>query len=119
MNTEQERALLPCPFCGSTNIEIQISTPDREGVPTNLMCSDCGSSGPWEYEQGNSHAKVDDAWNRRAALQPQEAAKIELQVWRSTDSCEEFWSWDECDQYDYDRAKPEDRRIICIVSENV
>lgn len=46
-------------------------------------------------------------------------AKVELQVWRSTDSCGEFWSWDECDQYDYDRAKPENRRIICIVSENV
>ena len=71
MSIEQERALLPCPFCGGANIEIQISTPDREGVPTNLMCSDCGASGPWEYEQGNSHAKADDAWNRRAALQSQ------------------------------------------------
>src|SRR5690554_894377 len=74
MNTEQERAdLLPCPFCGSTNIEIQISTPDREGVPTNLICSDCGASGPWEYEQVNSHAKADAAWNRRAALQSKTA----------------------------------------------
>lgn len=72
MNIEQEHVeLLPCPFCGGTNIEIQISTPDREGVPTNLMCSDCGASGPWEYEQGNSHAKADDAWNQRAALQSQ------------------------------------------------
>lgn len=72
MNTEQERAdLLPCPFCGSTNIEIKISTPDREGVPTSLMCSDCGASGPWEYEQDNSHAKADAAWNTRAALQSQ------------------------------------------------
>lgn len=59
-----------------------------------------------------------DVYRAMLAVAPKEA-KIELQVWRSTDSCGEFWSWDECDQYDYDRAKPEDRRIICIVSENV
>lgn len=78
MNIEQERALLPCPFCGGTNIELQISTPDREGIPTNLMCSDCGASGPWEYEQGNSHAKADDAWNRRVALQSQDRDRLQF-----------------------------------------
>lgn len=82
MNTKQERAdLLPCPFCGSTNIEIQISTPDREGVPTNLMCSDCGASGPWEYEQVNSHARADAAWNTRAALQSQDREDAERLEW--------------------------------------
>lgn len=62
--------------------------------------------------------RLSDAVRAMRANTPKEA-KTELQVWRSTDSCGEFWSWDECDQYDYDRAKPEDRRIICIVSENV
>lgn len=49
------------------------------------------------------------------ALQSQ--YEIQFQVWRSTDSCMEFWSWDEVDQYDYDQAKPENRRIIQIVKE--
>lgn len=55
------------------------------------------------------------AWQARAALQSQ--YEIQLQVWRSTDFCMEFWSWDEADQYDYDHAKPEDRRIIQIVKD--
>ena len=51
----------------------------------------------------------------RAALQSQH--EIQFQVWRSTDSCMEFWSWDEADQYDYDQAQPENRRIIQIIKE--
>lgn len=72
MNTEQERAeLLPCPFCGSTYIEIQTSTPDREGTPTHLMCADCGAAGPWSYESGGSYTVAAAFWNARAALQSQ------------------------------------------------
>lgn len=41
--------LEPCPFCGSKDLTRQISTPDREGVPTNVLCMDCGASGPWTY----------------------------------------------------------------------
>ena len=39
----------PCPFCGSNDITIQHSTEDREGVPANLLCMDCGAAGPWLY----------------------------------------------------------------------
>lgn len=39
----------PCPFCGSNNLEYQISTEDREGIPTNILCEDCGCAGPWIY----------------------------------------------------------------------
>lgn len=52
---------------------------------------------------------------KHPALQSQH--ETQLQVWRSTDSCGEFWSWDEADQYDYDRAKPENRRVIQIIKE--
>ncbi len=83
-----------------------------------LMCLD----GVWrrdpitgEYE----YPVMEQAWRGyqagRAALQSQ--YEIQFQVWRSTDSCMEFWSWDEADQYDYDQAKPENRRIIQIVKE--
>lgn len=34
------------------------------------------------------------------------------QVWRSTDNCNEFYSWDDCDKSDYDLASDEDRRIL-------
>lgn len=82
MNTEQERAeLLPCPFCGSTSIEIQISTPDREGTPTHLMCADCGAAGPWSYERGGSYTIAAAFWNARAALQSQDREDAERYRW--------------------------------------
>lgn len=78
MSTEQERAeLLPCPFCGSTYIEIQTSTPDREGTPTHLMCADCGAAGPWSYESGGSYTVAAAFWNARAALQSQDQVDAE------------------------------------------
>lgn len=39
----------PCPFCGSLDLGFQISTEDREGLPCNISCQDCGASGPWTY----------------------------------------------------------------------
>jgi Lar family restriction alleviation protein len=41
--------LKPCPFCGSTDLSFQSSTEDREGVPSNVVCVDCGCAGPWAY----------------------------------------------------------------------
>lgn len=83
---------------------------------------DCFKSlgvGPYQphnnmYVADESQARW-EAWQARAALQSQH--ETQLQVWRSTDSCGEFWSWDEADQYDYDRAKPENRRVIQIIKE--
>lgn len=34
------------------------------------------------------------------------------QVWRSTDSCGEFYSWDDCDKYDYDETLGDNRRVL-------
>lgn len=39
----------PCPFCGGNDLNVQHSTEDREGVPSNIICEDCGCAGPWAY----------------------------------------------------------------------
>jgi len=41
-----------CPFCGSDDLEISVTTQDREGTPTSIACVDCGAVGPWAYLQG-------------------------------------------------------------------
>jgi Lar family restriction alleviation protein len=49
----------PCPFCGSSDLSIQTSTKDREGVPSNVVCQDCGCAGPWAYLKSQ---EIDAAW---------------------------------------------------------
>jgi len=39
----------PCPFCGGNELTVQHSTEDREGIPANILCQDCGCAGPWVY----------------------------------------------------------------------
>lgn len=41
--------VVPCPFCGSVEVEVVTGTEDREGYPSKLTCSDCGANGPWIY----------------------------------------------------------------------
>jgi len=56
----------PCPFCGETEVEIQRSTPDREGIPTNIICSNCGASGPQVYVADVEDFKLAlKEWNNR------------------------------------------------------
>lgn len=58
----------PCPFCGSTDLDYRTTTKDREGVPTAVVCCDCGSSGPWVYvQEGDSLLAADREWNKRSA----------------------------------------------------
>ena len=72
MNIEQERrALLPCPFCGSTDIHV---TPDEVGSggqwvsPVHVVCGgDCVAG-----QSGGDKESAIAAWNRRAALQSQD-----------------------------------------------
>jgi Lar family restriction alleviation protein len=49
----------PCPFCGGEDLTFQTSTEDREGVPANIICQDCGCAGPWEYIKREA---IDNAW---------------------------------------------------------
>jgi Lar family restriction alleviation protein len=57
--------LKPCPFCGNSSIETQVCMKDREGTPTNMVCADCGATGPWEYEEDGHSGKAISAWNNR------------------------------------------------------
>lgn len=59
----------PCPFCGSINLDYQTFTQDREGIPTNIVCEDCGSRGPWIYLneseiERDPYVKVENEWVR-------------------------------------------------------
>lgn len=53
--------LLPCPFCGSTNLYDTGNGVGREFIE----CCDCGASGP-SSDHGND---AEDHWNRRAVPQ--------------------------------------------------
>lgn len=57
----------PCPFCGNEEeVEFQRGTKDREGVPTQAICVNCGASGPGVYESDDRNfLKALDAWNYR------------------------------------------------------
>lgn len=73
MVSDQEvEALLPCPFCGGSNI-------NTEGpCYTQFMCNVCGIS---QYEQDNHEAAV-AAWNRRQAAIPPSGEAV---AWRWSD----------------------------------
>lgn len=62
-----EKKLKRCPFCGSSDLETQIGTEDREGVPANIICSECGACGPWAYVRGDKYLsdEVVKLWNTR------------------------------------------------------
>ena len=60
----------PCPFCGSLDLTYQISTEDREGIPCNISCQDCGANGPWVYV---SEEEID--------LEPEELPISPLKLW--------------------------------------
>ena len=58
----------PCPFCGSVEVEVVIGTQDREGYPSNLICSECGAAGPWIYckdPYDKDYHKLLVQWNTR------------------------------------------------------
>jgi Lar family restriction alleviation protein len=57
------KEIKPCPFCGSADLSIQTSTEDREGVPSNVVCQDCGCAGPWAYLQRKT---ISVAWDNNA-----------------------------------------------------
>lgn len=54
-----------CPFCGNLEIYVMTGTPDNEGVPTNMVCSECGACGPWVYERSNECREAMQLWNIR------------------------------------------------------
>jgi hypothetical protein len=58
--------LLPCPFCGSTNLRYEFA-----GSQGYIECNDCGTAGPGDERAADPICDMDAAylaWNRRAAL---------------------------------------------------
>lgn len=57
--------LLPCPFCGSTNLRHEFS-----GSQSYIECNECGTQGPRDEWAADPICDQDAgcaAWNRRAA----------------------------------------------------
>lgn len=56
-----EIKLLPCPFCGSTKIEIWHSS-----FGVSVKCEECGANSGWKIEPNEeSKEKAVMVWNRR------------------------------------------------------
>ena len=56
--------LLPCPFCGSTNLRFEFS-----GSQGYIECNKCGTEGPCDEQAADPICDMDAAylaWNRRA-----------------------------------------------------
>jgi Lar family restriction alleviation protein len=60
--------IIPCPFCGSVDIDFQYGDTDREGTMCNVICADCGATGPWIYVDPNKFHKCEvvEQWNKRS-----------------------------------------------------
>jgi hypothetical protein len=55
--------LLPCPFCGASDIELSSS-----GTCSWAVCAGCGAEGPWHNSVGNNPDSARTLWNARPAL---------------------------------------------------
>jgi Lar family restriction alleviation protein len=58
----------PCPWCECKEVFVDFHTPDREGMPIAVICSDCGAQGPYDYYNGTEDEMVSQAlakWNNR------------------------------------------------------
>ena len=71
MATETLPELLPCPFCGGTNLEFHLYP---GGCPDGfIQCSDCTTCGP---ESEATHEAAAASWNAREAV-PADADALE------------------------------------------
>ena len=60
--------LLPCPFCGSTNLRYEFA-----GSQGYICCDDCGTQGPCDEQAADptcDHDAAYAAWNRRDPATP-------------------------------------------------
>lgn len=59
--------LLPCPFCGSTNLRYEFA-----GSQGYIQCDECGTQGPCDERAADPHCDIEaaeGAWNRRLAAE--------------------------------------------------
>lgn len=74
MTAEQERALLPCPFCGPGESVVSLYFDDMS-QRYRVGCGRCGAS-TGIHPRDKTEAPAIEAWNRRAALQSQPIALL-------------------------------------------
>ena len=58
--------LLPCPFCGSTNLRFEFS-----GSQGYIECNECGTQGPCDEQAADPICDMGaayEAWNRRVEV---------------------------------------------------
>lgn len=89
--------LKPCPFCGGTEIELSCGTPDREGIPKQMNCTECGASGPWDYATEESTEQQVKDWNTRPT--PDLTERIEAAAEEIAKEIKLAWGM-ECDERD-------------------
>lgn len=74
-----DAALLPCPFCGSSDVEIVRAT-DEDGEFAAVGCNGCGAGSRQHYYLGDDAAEhARGAWNKRSLLpapKPQPAPTV-------------------------------------------
>jgi Lar family restriction alleviation protein len=58
----QSVVLLPCPFCGGSDVYIDRAP---NGQPDWVQCDGCGAHGPYSGEPNDTDAAVSSAWNRQ------------------------------------------------------
>lgn len=55
--------LLPCPFCGSSDVDVSFSVNNEETKFYAVECCACAAFGP---DGGQDAAKASELWNNRA-----------------------------------------------------
>lgn len=58
--TTKTQVLLPCPFCNSTNLSLEITKMWRW-----INCKDCGADGPPQDKQEDHCLTAEEVWNQR------------------------------------------------------
>ena len=58
-------SLLPCPFCGSSDVDVSFSVNNEETKFYAVECCACAAFGP---DGGQDAAKARELWNNRANI---------------------------------------------------
>jgi hypothetical protein len=67
LHEQQNKALLPCPFCGGTNLR-EFAVSNTGGCVRYVYCTQCNTSGPWgSFVQPRKYGTPIEAWNMRFA----------------------------------------------------
>jgi len=77
--TTPDAAMLPCPFCGKTNVRVEAGE--------YVHCTDCTADGPYFASDGDRSAEAIAAWNTRAS-QAHIAARLRERAYAATGSAQ-------------------------------